>query len=472
MKKLYAVASLALAVSLSCAAAPFSKELSKPMTFDEFAKLHPEAVANVDAPRKAAPLKTPATQEDLYGGPFVYGHWNSVKGTQSCEYTSLMVEPTGVPNQVKITGLCYDYPILGTVDFAAGTLTIKSGQTLAENFPVADENNNVTYEDLKLYCCNIVGEGTVVNAGEAVFYFSESDSFVWGNNQTGQIFFEWDGSHIWYTDADIYLIPTTESLLPKGNGMWFYWLNTMIPLNKYYEDPELWGGDPYFEYHPGNWDACAEKASMIDGWVAPAYSVDLPEFDVDVQLSRLNNKHVLIVNPYQNAAFADINETKENGYIFLDITDPDCVLVRPLVYAGFYNEDIGLMYDTNDSGMKYYLGGYSIEEIKQEADDFGDPLPTMTEDGVVTIPNCQMEPIYELGFGTGWIDNDDNLVPMEAQFTLPANIVSGVEGVIADEANLGKAEYYNLQGVKVAAPVAGEVVIVKKAGKTFKTVAR
>lgn len=463
MKKLYAVASLALAVSLSCAAAPFTKELSKPMKFDEVVKLNSEALLKADAPRKAAPLKTPATQEDVYG-PFVYAYNNVFDDSQV--YASLMVESTGVANQVKITGFFYDYPVLGTVDLAAGTITIKSGQVLIPGFaPIS----NTETEDLKLFLCENVN-GSLVEADEAVFYFSEGDAFSWSTKD--EVLFQWQGSHVWYTESNVYFFATIDSYLSEMRGWALNWLNVTIPLNKYYEDTELWGGEAYFEYHPGNWDACDEKATMIDGWVAPAYGVDLPAFDVDVQLSRLNNKHVLIMNPYKNASFDDINDSKEDGYIFLDITDPDCVLVRPMVYSGFYNEDIGMMFNTDDAGMKYYLQGYSFEEIKLEAEDFGDPLGTMTEDGVVTLPKCQLEPVYDLGYSTVWIDQDENPVPMEAQFTLPENIVSGVEGIIADEANLGKAEFYNLQGVKVAAPAAGEVVIVKKGGKTFKTIAR
>lgn len=47
---------------------------------------------------------------------------------------------------------------------------------------------------------------------------------------------------------------------------------------------------------------------------------------------------------------------------------------------------------------------------------------------------------------------------------------TGVEGVIADE-DSEPVEYYNLQGAKITTPAPGEVVIVKKGAKTYKTIA-
>ena len=49
--------------------------------------------------------------------------------------------------------------------------------------------------------------------------------------------------------------------------------------------------------------------------------------------------------------------------------------------------------------------------------------------------------------------------------------MAGIEGVINDAENV-PARYFNLQGVEIANPEAGQVVIVKKGNEAFKTIAK
>lgn len=57
---------------------------------------------------------------------------------------------------------------------------------------------------------------------------------------------------------------------------------------------------------------------------------------------------------------------------------------------------------------------------------------------------------------------------MNSKITLPS---AGVEGVISDSENVAK-RYFNLQGVEIANPEAGQVVIVKEGNKASKTIVR
>jgi hypothetical protein len=49
--------------------------------------------------------------------------------------------------------------------------------------------------------------------------------------------------------------------------------------------------------------------------------------------------------------------------------------------------------------------------------------------------------------------------------------LSGVEGIVDDSVD-APARFFNLQGVEVAAPVKGEVTIVKKGNSSYKQIAK
>ena len=117
------------------------------------------------------------------------------------------------------------------------------------------------------------------------------------------------------------------------------------------------------------------------------------------------------------------------------------------------------------------MEGWTTDEIKEEADIYGDPLPTL-ENTTVTLPNCRVQNPSD-GYLTPsqWLAQGGKPIPMETQIILPAAALAGVEGVINDTENAAK-RYFNLQGLEIANPAAGELVIVKQGNKTTKTIVK
>ena len=99
------------------------------------------------------------------------------------------------------------------------------------------------------------------------------------------------------------------------------------------------------------------------------------------------------------------------------------------------------------------------------------------EMGAVGVPTSYLEnntiEIYNLRFGVQDMPFMGYYFPdAETSYTieLPEDW-AGVEGIASDMAE-GPAKYYNLQGVEVAAPVKGQLVIKTQGGKSTKFIAR
>ena len=69
-----------------------------------------------------------------------------------------------------------------------------------------------------------------------------------------------------------------------------------------------------------------------------------------------------------------------------------------------------------------------------------------------------------------WIDRDTR-EPVEMISNIQLPELTGVEGIVDDSVD-APARFFNLQGVEVAAPVKGEVTIVKKGNKSYKQIAK
>lgn len=72
-------------------------------------------------------------------------------------------------------------------------------------------------------------------------------------------------------------------------------------------------------------------------------------------------------------------------------------------------------------------------------------------------------------FAAQWLTSDNKPIPMESKITLPDAVFAGVDGIIND-ADAAVKRYFNLQGVEIANPEAGQVVIVKEGNKATKAI--
>lgn len=233
------------------------------------------------------------------------------------------------------------------------------------------------------------------------------------------------------------------------------------------------------------------KAKLQDGWVTSGltggqqsdpsliWEVELQQNEDDANIYRL-------VNPYGESSIYGPGGEAEgynesiamNGFIQFNVSDPDHVVFEA-VPANFSNSNmrIGQVYPINTVGMLIYSYGWTLEKAVEA---YGDQLLWSTfKDGVVTIPSA---PNGKGGYtndtcfgvegnpygGFGWQDQNGVSTNMESKIWFPDE--NGVEGVEFDEN--APVKYYNLQGVEVANPAKGQLVIKTQGSKTQKMIVR
>ena len=120
--------------------------------------------------------------------------------------------------------------------------------------------------------------------------------------------------------------------------------------------------------------------------------------------------------------------------------------------------------------MKYFNGAY-LEDIAAE-------LAAAEKDCSYYDEKTRTVYIYNGLFGVSsdpgaaycWRDPNDEKKSIYLEWEIVLPDLSAVNGIEADSNVAPK--YYNLQGMEVKAPVAGELVIVKQGGKSYKTIAK
>lgn len=239
---------------------------------------------------------------------------------------------------------------------------------------------------------------------------------------------------------------------------------------------DLFPEAPAFTYNSSEW-SYAGKSSFTDGWFGVLSNAgSFPAYEVDTYVNNADGNIFMLKNPYgAGSPYASINTYKEDGFLILDITNPDCVLVRPNVNAGFVAEEyMGVVSNialTTAESDQYYMQGSSYEDIIEEGETFGDEIANINSSRLVSLPTCRLQMIPDFNFPNYWIvgGGDNNPRPMVSKIQLADP--TGVEGVINDTENAPK-RFFNLQGLEIANPEAGELVIVKQGNKTTKTIVK
>lgn len=225
------------------------------------------------------------------------------------------------------------------------------------------------------------------------------------------------------------------------------------------------------------------NATFMDGWVLPAFGIDQTDpanqYEVELQQNSDNKNIYRLVDPYHgNSPAASYNESTKTGYIQFDVTDPDHVTFEA-VEAGFANTQLGVtkFYCINMLASLMDMYNASADAIIA---DLGDIAPFTTfKDGVVSLGNTignENKPIYDACFGIqgekyagySWVDTNDNPDDMTAKIIFPE---TGIDNVVAGEAD-APVKYFNLQGIEVVKPAAGQVVIRKQGNNATKFMAR
>lgn len=272
-------------------------------------------------------------------------------------------------------------------------------------------------------------------------------------------------------------------LFPADHGFsWSAYTDSKYKLLYSYIDLfDVEGLEPYTEIDLSAGWTTVGTATLEDAWITVSYvwsdgvGIAPDEAPITAELQQNDTEETLyrLVNPYYdpNWLLVETNTSTQTGYIVFDIADPDHVIVKAGYPAGYKNSN-GEFYVFGMLGWQIKQFGDTwdpaiLPEIIEFMEEKGQPFDTYA-DGVVSVNksifdiNRKCETYYTwngveytVSTITMHIDDDDlsGLAEIEANDNAPV-------------------EYFNLQGVRVDNPAAGQVVIKRQGTKATKTLVR
>ena len=245
------------------------------------------------------------------------------------------------------------YDIPATVDFEAGTVTFRK----LENFKYLDNYEGMS--SFLLFKWNLTHtRGSQVDEMTATFL----------NDGTGTLVF----------DPDYYfsiVVPDGIKPGPTSTGERGYQvvceLGSTDELTMYYQPTQH-----DFIYFADQWQY-AGQAEFTGMWIAPFAGFNNGENTLTYKVGYYENKQnpakILLLNPYVTGTpwtdpdpiSADyLNISNEQGYYFIDTTDPNFVLVASGVNSGYSSNAIPTISCMNQEGYYIYYWGYDLPTVK------------------------------------------------------------------------------------------------------------
>lgn len=426
MTKHYAIVAAAIACCLSASAATpkMQSAISQEMTSMKAASF---VAVDKEAEAAKAPAKI-ASAEEIYGDyAFTYYNAFSDPNYGGWQNSSIVIGPANDDSQV-ILNFNGQMDWVADLDIAANTITIKKQVAF-----VNDEGKDVYLTPMHW---NETGDDIV-----------EIDAVV-GNIGDGEITFD------------------EEALLglpvPGSPGSFY------VAILGYHMHMVA---DPLYVINMDEWNVNGKTASFRDGWLSEVFSEDPEsvEYEVNFAVNKTNPNLLLLINPYgANTPYSQVNTCSEEGYILVDVSDSELVLVQTRLGSGFACEDLEnqQFYMYNMEGYLYYINGVDPEEIMDRI--FNSNLDPSTYDGknVVEITN----PVFGIQSNKNgclaWSDID--MIP--SIITLPDDWqTNAVDDINVDNSN-APVRYFNLQGVEVANPEQGQIVIKRQGTNSTKVI--
>lgn len=431
MKKAYAMMALALAAGLSAQAnAPKSFSDGKaemPTEIYSYAELL--EANNVSSNVAKSPAKISAVS-DVYG-PYVISSMKWGLSGAAPSGIAPLIEAGDSPTQVYISNFPNSLAeCVATIDVANSTLTITE----------QDAYYNTNYNEMVKW---------MIRSTETGSFLPEVVATI---NADGTITFP----------ENIMVSLKLPSYEPDAG--YFFGAISMV-FERIYA----------FQFDASEWTS-AGKAEFLDGYINNALYEEyrVPAYEVEVMKHNTIEGDYLLVNPYKNDAWTNaFGIPFTDGYLRFNIAYPDCAYVYPLVKSGSLapvSETAGeYTYNYNQEGLMVTQGGYTPEEVFDEFDANYTPISYYDEtSNTVFITNM----LFGLGeaemLGTYWWTGLDPETEMSTEIKLD---FSGIDGVEVDNSN-APVKYFNLQGVEVANPEQGQLLIKKQGSKAQKIVVR
>ncbi len=223
--------------------------------------------------------------------------------------------------------------------------------------------------------------------------------------------------------------------------------------------------EPVVEIVPdmGDYDYVGE-ATFTDGWFNPRLRALGKDAVQDVKLplwrSRGNSDMLLLQNPYSDARWIEsgLQQGDGEGYILLDVSDPEFVKVVPGIKCGMRTE-----IKENGRPVDFYpTTQFQWSLLRGEGSMGAVGEPSVLSGDMITIKGA----VFGVGdaplYGDIWVDTPGT---SNAQIVLP----KGWSGTVEIDADPATAPcYYNLQGVRLPRPVQGQPMIEVTAGHARK----
>lgn len=208
------------------------------------------------------------------------------------------------------------------------------------------------------------------------------------------------------------------------------------------------------------WVDCG-MATLNAGFLKSLYKVDDESLEVALQRNIANPRLIRFADPYAKSKYigASTHSKDHKHYLTIDASDADCIYIK----EGPLGLDFGNGLLRISSMAEYFLGaGYEMSDVKEL--ECG---ATITEDNTLKFPGESIL-LSALEYENGdWytVGNSDTSIKLPAGFD-----ILGVSDITVDESNDTPARIYNLQGMPVSNPEAGQVYIVVRGNRSSKVV--
>lgn len=435
---------------------------------------------------KGAPAKAASASEiaGVYDAKY-YGPLSSNSGWNTAQFTISATSDT----ELSIVGFYSIYPVTGTYDSEAGTITMATNQVMLHNtyydedvyfttgrwndngqgfyateslVGTVEEDGSISFDSDDLFFVQVTAG--YFNAGyylsltpyvEPTYSFSVTNCLCAADNlfsatieaenvadiKVGLFLGKYSAS-----DANFSYVATNGSSIEPGDFSFSFDGKDagaatifFVALDESGNVLEGVGCRFYITYdNDDEWELLG-KATYTDNIVTSSYNFGVTsiDYEVEVQQSTGIENYYRIVNPYgASTPFSNYSLTDHNHYLYINAYDPEAVVIE--------ESPIGIDVEDDDSEM--WVVGL--------APTYGTTYGTMV-DNVITFPASSIL----VGYGNGsslYYSNKNGLFSL----ILPEGD-SGVKDLTTHNSHLTTPVYYNLQGQIVTNPVAGQLYIEK-----------
>jgi len=327
---------------------------------------------------------------------------------------------TAVEGEVDIiamSGFFNDMEAIGSVDIEAGTITFDPMQNLGlvnvQGLGIVD-----TYLEFR----------QIVQNGESASLVEYTEPLVFTLTETG---YEVDPTLVF--GVSVY----------KSDDTLAGWLELCAfnEITKPVQDP--------------NWVEVG-TAVFKDAIISGTYAETAPQtFTCPVEVSQLDDNLIRLVNPYKEAYGV-------KSYLVIDMTDPNNIVI-PYQFTGITDNVDGITYCASYSG----LWDPTPEKNRITLSDNVINMPI--ESTYLIWPEAPEDSKWETSPTTAYV----SCSTAGSTITLPGDAL-GITDIITDKTENENApvEYFNLQGMKVKNPAAGQLYIVRQGNDVKKMIVR